>query len=89
MTLTEALESVELEPGRTYRCRIRGMDVELRVTPQQGKTLLTKPLCEEDIMLDPWCELHQPWPTQKVRVKWGERFMPDIPEIPQDEEFEG
>lgn len=85
MTIAEALETVELEPGRTYRCKVRGLDVELRVSPQQEKTLLSKPLCEEDIMLDAWCELPQPKTERKLRPKWGARFMPDIPDIPRDE----
>lgn len=86
MTLAEALEQVELEPGRTYQCRVRGMVVELRVAPAGEKTLLSKPLCEEDIMLDPWCELPQPEWGKTFKAKPGPRLMPDIPEIPRDDE---
>lgn len=87
MTLAEALEHVELEPGHTYQCHVRGMNVVLRVAPAGEKLLLSKPLCEEDIMLDAWCELPEPGPKFKVRVKPGKPPLPDIPDIPRDEEF--
>ena len=38
VSLAEALEKVELEPGRTYRCRVRGMCVELYVFPEPDET---------------------------------------------------
>lgn len=95
MTLAEALESVDLEAGRTYRCRVRGLDVVMSVQP--GRTsesdlspaprkLLTKELSEDDIMLDAWCELPEPKWTRRVRTTRRERFMPDIPDIPRDVE---
>lgn len=87
MTLSEALAQVELEPGRTYQCRVRGMNVVLRVAPAGEKLLLSKPLCEEDIMLDAWCELPGPQPIGRSRPKWGATFMPDIPESPGDEDY--
>lgn len=94
MTLTEALQSVELEPGRTYRCQVRGRTVEVRVVnepvnggnPPSQERLLTKELCEEDIMLDAWCELPEPKWTKTFKAQPGPRHMPDIPEIPRDEE---
>jgi hypothetical protein len=89
MTLAQALEQVALEPGRTYQCHVRGMNVVLRVAPAGEKLLLSKPLCEEDIMLDAWCELPQPKATATLQPKWGANFMPDIPEIPRDEEDPG
>lgn len=88
MTLAQALETVELEPGRIYRCRVRGMDVILRVAETGEKTLLSKSLCEEDIMLDPWCELHSTTPSVKIPTKPGERILSDIPYIPSDDEGE-
>ena len=86
MTLSEALAQVELEPGRTYQCRVRGMNVVLRVAPA-GEQLLSKPLCEEDIMLDAWCELPGPQPIWRSRPKWGRLPPPDIPHIPRDEDY--
>jgi hypothetical protein len=62
------------------------MEVELRVSPQTEKTLLSKPFCEEDVMLDPWCELPEPRWMGDVVAERGERFFPDIPEIPHDDE---
>lgn len=95
MTLAEALENVDLEPGQTYRCNARGHIVEVRVssdaddegtTATARKRLLTKNLCDEDIMLDAWCELPGPTPKFTVTARPGTRLMPDIPEIPRDED---
>jgi len=95
MTLSEALESVELEPGRTYRCRVRGKTVEVRIVPDSESNgsspasrarLLTKELCEEDIMLEAWCELSPPADLGELMAEPGERFIPDIPDIPRDDE---
>jgi hypothetical protein len=86
MTLAEALESVDLEPGKIYRCCVRGMVVELRVSPSSEKLLLSKPFCEEDVMLDPWCELPEPRTVAILKAKPGGRLIPDIPDIPRDED---
>lgn len=92
MTLAEALESVDLEPGRTYRCQVRGKAVEVRVgsAAEHGgaapstKRLLTKGLCEEDIMLDAWCELPGPKPEFRVVVRPGGPLRPDRIEFPPE-----
>lgn len=95
MTIIEALEAAKRDPGRVYCCEEQGELVEVRVVPQTSgngsdatppRRLLTKELCEEDIMLDAWCELPGPKPIFRVKAKPGPRLMPDIPEIPRDEE---
>lgn len=84
LTIAEALEQVELEPGRIYSCQVRGHWVELRVLApgEDPKSLID----ESDIMLDPWVELPPPTPTMRVVGRYGPLPPPDIPEIPTDEE---
>jgi hypothetical protein len=85
MTLAEALANVELEPGRTYECRVQGKRVVVQVSPGS----LTEPAArfdESDVMLDAWCDL----PMQGKRVEIGNvrygKLPVDIPDIPQDDE---
>ena len=89
LSLVEALSQVDLEPGRTYRCRVKDRMVELRVREALPPELLPAPLKESDIMimLDPWVELPQPAGGKLVRGKPGKLPLPDVPEIPKDEEF--
>jgi hypothetical protein len=87
MTLAEALAHVELEPGRTYDCVVKGQRVMVRVVPSETITPAAR-YDESDVMLDAWCDLQ---PQGKLirggRVRMGEIPI-DIPEIPQDEETE-
>ncbi len=88
MTLVEALQNVELEPGRTYQCHVRGMDVEVRVNPAGGKWFLPAPLHPDDIMLEAWCELPGPrnWVSVSVPPGSEARFLPDPPVLPPEGE---
>ena len=83
--LTEALQQVELEPGRSYRCRVKDYLVELRVHAIPPE-LSPPPLDESDFMLDAWVELPRPAPSVRLRAKLGAAPPPDIPEIPRDAE---
>ena len=92
ISLVDALEDVELEAGRTYRCAVRGRRVELRVLPEPtderaavGQSAVTGGVRDEDIRLDPWCDL--PWPVSLSRVtpRTVTSLPLDIPEIPSDE----
>ena len=91
ISLADALEKVELEPGRTYECEVRGRHVELRVfdEPPPVRNHLpfatTPGLHEDDIRLDPWCELSSPRELKRVPSKLIDHIPFDIPEIPQDE----
>lgn len=38
MTLAEALALVDLEPGRTYRCQVKGFNVEVRVWDEKSSS---------------------------------------------------
>jgi hypothetical protein len=86
LSLIEALSQVDLEPGQTYRCRVKGRIVELHVREAIPPELLPAPLVESDIMLDAWVELPQPTGGRRVRGKPGKLPLPDAPEIPTDEE---
>ncbi len=92
ISLVDALEDVELEVGRTYHCEVRGRQVELRVLPvppairsvASGSTEIGG-LSEEDIRLDPWCDLPPPRPLSYVVAQAVPHLPFDIPEIPSDE----
>lgn len=88
LTLIEALSQVDLEPGRTYRCRVKDRMVEVRVQEAIPVELLPDPLKESDvmIMLDPWVEFPPLEGGIILRSKPGEMPLPDVPEIPTDEE---
>lgn len=93
IALADALADVDLEVGQTYRCEVHGRQVELRVRAKPvtstGLSLVTSPgLSEEDVMLDPWCELPSPPVVGVLSSRLVERLPFDIPEIPADEDEE-
>ncbi len=80
MTLSEALEQVELEPGRTYLCKVQGMTVELTVRPElkirpvlaDGTGAVAVELRDCDLTPnDDWVELPAPKPAFTVKLKKG------------------
>lgn len=81
MTLTEALEQVDLEPG-TYQCRVHGLDVELRVAPLRPSSIGA--LSDEDVMVDAWCELPAPKPRGRVKARAGRLPLPDRLDFPAE-----
>jgi hypothetical protein len=82
--LVEALQRVDLQSGQTYRCRVKGLLVELRVfDPAEPPPA---PLAEADVMLDPWTELPEPGPGVVGSSQPGEPDFPDIPDMPPAEE---
>jgi hypothetical protein len=85
LSIAEALEQVELEPGHVYSCQVKGHWVELRVLPP-GVDPRSFRIDESDIMLDPWVELPPPTPTMCVVGKYGPPPAPDIPPMPTDGE---
>jgi hypothetical protein len=93
MTIAEALAAAKRDPGHVYRCEEQGETVEVRVVPEgersaagavPSRRLLTKELCEEDIMLDAWCELPGPKSTTRVRVRPRGSLQPDRIDFPPD-----
>ena len=83
MTLDQALLGVELESGRTYRCRVGSVRVELRVLPVEEPLDLT-----DDTMLDPWTNLPQPQAIKRGHVRRGVLPPPDVPIIPIEDDHE-
>ena len=96
ISLADALETVELEPGRTYECDVRGQHVELRVFPKppasapakQQSYVTTPGIHPDDIRLDAWCELPEPPAVGWLISELAESPPVNIPEIPSDEDSE-
>jgi hypothetical protein len=85
MTLVEALGQVDLQEGQVYRCHVNGHWVELRVLkPEEARPVAR--FDESDVMLDPWVELPRPTSKLTVRARRGTLPLPDVPEIPADED---
>jgi hypothetical protein len=85
LSLVEALGQVELKPGRTYHCQVKGHWVTLRVA-EGGQPVPSAGFDESDVMLDPWVEFPQPVPAFTVRSEFGPAPLPDVPVIPRDED---
>lgn len=85
IALADALKDVQLEVGRTYRCEVRGLKIEVQVF---AKPQIATGLSPDDVMLDLWCELPRPKAFQTVSVRRVDRLPFDIPEIPVDDDTE-
>ncbi len=85
VSLTEALAQVNLEAGRTYRCNVNGHWVEVRVL-ESARLLPSCRFDESDVMLDPWVEFPLPPATLSVEGSYAPMQLPDVPEIPRDED---
>jgi hypothetical protein len=87
VSLTEALRDVDLQPGQTYRCEVRGQNAELRVlAPEANGDDAESAIPAAEVMLEPWLEL----PELACRANGFSRLTgslpPDIPAIPHDGE---
>ena len=82
-SLATALQEVELEAGRVYRCRVGRLHVEVRVE-ETTSDLLPTPLEASDVMLDPWTDLPTPQPVAVLTATAGPPVLPDLPELPVD-----
>ena len=90
MTLAEALALVDLEPGRTYRCRVKGFDVEARVLDEESSSVqvtkvdslfaFMKPFRIEECDLAPG-DLSDAEEDMKLLSQSDEADVPDTPEI--------
>ena len=85
ISLSDALEDVELEDGRTYCCEVHGRRVEVRVLSESPTARSSTGLTADDLMFDPWCELPSPAPLSRVVPRSVESLPFDIPEIPASE----
>jgi hypothetical protein len=93
ISLADALEEVELEPGHTYECDVRGQHVVVRVLSERPSTSqpATPPdeasaLDPNDIRLDAWRELPAPRSLGTVPSRLVDHIPFDIPEMPHDED---
>ena len=84
--LVQALEQMNLEPGKTYQYPVKGQVVEVRVLDKIPPEMLPAPLVESDVMLDAWAELPEPSEGFITRSRLGEPDLPDPPEIPPEDE---
>jgi len=90
MILAEALALVDLEPGRTYRCRVKGFDVEVRVLDEKSSSVevtkadslfqLMKPFRIEESDLAPG-DLSDVEEDMKLLSRSEEANVADSPEI--------
>lgn len=88
VSLAEALEQVNLEPGRTYRCQVGEHWVELRVLPAADLPPAS-PVDVENFMMDPWVALPTPAGTGVLlRATPGTQIPVDVPYIPSEENEE-
>jgi len=85
LSLVEALGQVDLEPGRTYHCHVKGHWVTLRVA-EGGQLQPSAGFDEADVMLDPWVDFPRPGPGIRLHARPGKLPLPDVPEIPRDED---
>ena len=80
LSLAEALRLVELRPGQTYREKVNGWTVEVRVWDDTPTAALA-----EQVMLQPWVDF--PFtPTLTLQATVGALPLLDPPVIPSDEE---
>ena len=86
VSLAEALEQVDLQAGKTYRCQVKGRIVLVRVVDDSSLLAGVARLDESDVMLDPWAEFPMPTTGRLLQATPGQMPPPDIPEIPQDED---
>jgi hypothetical protein len=83
IALADALAQVELEPGKTYRCQVKGRWVELRVL-DGSPAGLAKPYSPAEVMLDSCLELPGPTVAATVQARPGKPIPFDAPDIPED-----
>src|SRR5262245_15196503 len=97
--LAEVFQQLHLEPG-TYRCELPEQEIVVEVRPRkapdadqslggQSKLTTEEPatIDESCIMLDPWVELPTPKPIGRVVGRSAPMPLPDIPEIPAEDEL--
>lgn len=85
LSLVEALGQVDLEAGRVYVCQVKGHWVELRMLGTAEAPSLAA-YDKSDVMLDPWVEFPHPKPGILVTATPGLLPLPDVPEIPWDDD---
>jgi hypothetical protein len=84
-SLAETLRDFEFQPGRIYRCEVRGHNVELRVLePKENGEDSESAIPESDVMLEPWLELPESACRSRGISRLGPALLPDRPFIPDN-----
>jgi hypothetical protein len=87
--LVQALEQMNLEPGKTYRYPVKGLVVEVRLLGKLPSDVQPVSIDESDLAPEAaWVELPGPEPTFRVTVAPGELPPPHLPEMPPADEDE-
>jgi hypothetical protein len=85
ISLEQALQAVDLEPGQTYRCQVRGNWVVLKVLESQSLDLMlgrTESLAPQEA----WVELPELASQGSIRTLLVPLALPDVPAIPNEDE---
>lgn len=89
--LNQALSSLNLQPGQTYRTMVNGHAVEVRMldAPRPEKSAAEALSLADMSMLEPWFAIPDVPIVGTIRVQRGTLQLPDLPSIPpEDEETE-
>lgn len=85
--LADVFRKLNLEPG-TYHVHVNGYDVEIQVVKRKaGEPVVAARYDETDEMLDPWVDLPRPKPIGAIMAYPAPARLPDIPEIPSEDEL--
>ncbi len=91
-SLNEALASLDLQPGQTFRTTVNGRELEVRALDETASVV--EPVEEpsqfaDQVMLEPWFTTPDLPNRIPVTLTFGPIRLPDPPIIPpEDEEFE-
>ena len=86
LSLMDALAEVDLAPGQTYRCVVRGFRVVLQVLPE-SQPAPSLALGDADAPLDDPYEHPFPEPTLRTKASLGNLPLPEPLELlPEDYE---
>ena len=84
LSLIDALADVDLSPGQTYRCVVKGCRVVLQVLPESAPPSWP-PSGDADVPLDDPFEHPFPQPTLRTEVSLGALPLPEPLELsPED-----
>ncbi|MGL4553260.1 MAG: hypothetical protein ACRC33_19010 [Gemmataceae bacterium] len=80
MSLEEALGAVDLQPGQTYRCRVKGRDVEVSVSAIDESRLAPEML---DITVKDDAPRHRVTKIRQGGAREPSPFPADLDEAPE------
>jgi len=84
LSLMDALAEVDLAPGQTYRCVVKGCRVELQVFPESSPARWA-PTGDGEVPLDDPFEHPFPEPARRIRVSLGALPLPEPLELSPDD----